>query len=84
MTHDRTDTIPLTGDVARCEPSGVCHVRGRCARYEASLPKYGGSMTDFSLTVAGGTALCDGYIGSATVRKAAEPPPVAKPYVRGL
>lgn len=71
MTHDRSETIPLAADIARCEPAKPCPVRGTCARYQAALPAYHAVVADFSLD--GGGALCPEYIMSASVRKAAQP-----------
>ena len=82
--HDRTDTIPLAADVARCEPSGTCHVRGTCARYQSAIPTHGARLQDFSIDTAGGTALCSGYVDSRSVFKAAQPARPAKPHIRGL
>ena len=86
--HDRTDTIPLHASYARCEPTDTCHVKGRCARYQAALPRHGAKMEDYSIQSCGGTALCPGYLDSAAVRKAAgSVAPVvrpAKPAVRGI
>ena len=68
-THDRTDTIRLPNDVARCEPSAKFVVRGTCARYQAAIPAKYGSMTDFSLDAnGGGTVLCAGYLNSHSYR----------------
>jgi hypothetical protein len=89
MTH-RSDAIRLPGDVSRCEPGCLCTMKTKCARYQAALPKFGGSMTDFSLPspahVHGGTALCRGYINVATLHALPEkkPAPVVKPSVRGI
>lgn len=38
MSHDRTDTIRLPNEEARCEPALPCVVRGTCARYQAAIP----------------------------------------------
>ena len=77
MTHDRTDTIRLPAEEARCEPSGKCVVRGTCARYQAAIPQYG-SVTDFSLDANGGrTVLCSGYLNSHQFRNL--PLPIARP-----
>lgn len=82
--HERTPTIPLPADVSRCEPADcVSQIRAKCARYQATIPKWG-SVTDFSREHPGGTALCSGFISSAGVRVAAAPPRPAKPHVRGL
>ena len=69
MNHDRTDTIRLPAEEARCEPSAKCVVRGTCARYQAAIPAKYGSMTDFSLDAnGGGTVLCAGYLNSHQYR----------------
>ena len=83
-THERTDRLPLPPDVARCEPSEECHVRANCARYQATLPRHGGSRADFSLPAQGGTAMCPGYIDARSLRKAAMPAPAPRPAVRGI
>jgi hypothetical protein len=73
-SHDRTDTIPLAADIARCEPADcVSQIRAKCARYQATIPKWG-SVSDFSREHPGGTALCSGFIGSAATRVAKSPP----------
>ena len=90
VSHDRSDAIRLPADIARCEPSRTCTMRIKCARYQASIPKFGGSMTDFSLPSPlpnyGGTALCPGYINVTTLHTTPEPKPapVVRPSVKGL
>ena len=74
MSHDRSDSIHLAADVARCEPSGACTARGSCARYQAALPRQRAIMADFSVEPGGGTVVCGGYINSASVRKAVAAP----------
>ena len=78
MSHDRTDTIRLPAEEARCEPSAKCVVRGTCARYQAAIPAKYGSVTDFSLDAnGGGTVLCAGYLNSHQYRNL--PRPIARP-----
>lgn len=84
MDHDRTDRIPLAESEPRCEPSKPCTMRSRCARYQAAIPKHGATMDDYTTRSYGGTALCPGFIASATLRKAAAEPAPARPYMRGL
>jgi hypothetical protein len=83
MNHDRSDSIPLAADVARCEPAKPCTARGTCARYQAAIPRHRAVLADYS--VDGGGVLCAGYINAASVRKA--PQPVTRrvhPAVGGL
>lgn len=75
--HDRTDTIRLPAEEARCEPSGKCTVRGTCARYQAFIPQRNASIEDFSIGHAGGTVLCMGYLSSHAFRNM--PRPAQKP-----
>lgn len=86
--HERTASIPLPANIARCEPSTDCAVRGKCARYQSAIPKHGAVMQDYSLGHLGGTFLCPGYLDAAAVRKAgAAIQPVqapVKPAVRGI
>jgi hypothetical protein len=86
MSHERSDSIRLLGDMARCEPSGPCTMRTKCARYMAALPKFGGSMADYAIATGGGTALCVGYINVTTLHALPEqkPAPVVRPSVRGI
>jgi hypothetical protein len=81
MSHDRLDSIRLPANVARCEPGNPCTMRHKCARYKAALPKYGGSMTDYTIAQGGGTAVCVGYINMATLHALPEvkPDPVVRP-----
>lgn len=79
MTHERDPALRLPPDEARCEPSALCTVRSRCARYIASIPASGARMDDFSLHAAnGGTALCPGYLDAAAIRKQAMPAPARR------
>ena len=57
---------------SRCEPSGACIVRGKCARYQAAILR-GSPLGDYSLETCGGTILCSGYLDSGSVRSAAAP-----------
>jgi hypothetical protein len=57
-------------------------MRAKCARYKAALPKFGGSMNDYTLAPGyGGTALCSGYINIQTLYALPEeqPAPVVRP-----
>lgn len=89
MTH-RNDRIRLPASEPRCEPRHVCTMKSRCARYQASVPAHGGSMTDYTLPspspTYGGTSLCAGYVNVATlhVGHGAPAPAPVKPAVRGL
>lgn len=83
---DRSDRVRLPAGIARCEPSGPCTMKARCARAQAYIPTHGASMRDFSVhTTSGGTALCPGYVSMYTLHTgpAAAPKPV-RPAVRGL
>ena len=84
MTHDRSDRIPLPADVSRCEPARMCLVSSKCARYQAAFPPQGASVGDFTSEIAGGTALCPGYIPTATLRRAEEAARPVRPAVRGI
>ena len=77
MSHDRTDTIRLPNEEARCEPAQPCVVRGTCARYQAEIPTRNAVLSDFSTGPAGGTVLCAGYLNSHQYRNL--PRPIAKP-----
>jgi hypothetical protein len=85
MSHDRSDAIRLPADKARCEPSNPCSMRTKCARYQASLPKHGGSMEDYTIPLpvnaGGGTANCRGYINVHTLHAPLpeKPAPVVRP-----
>jgi hypothetical protein len=57
--HDRSASIPLPAAEARCEPTGPCIVRGKCARFMASLK---GEPRDYSGSDGGGTYTCDGFL----------------------
>lgn len=57
--HDRSASVPLPAAEPRCEPSGECVVRGKCARYSASLKA--AAPQDFSVSAGGGTYTCDGF-----------------------
>jgi hypothetical protein len=81
MSHDRSDAIRLPATSARCEPSGPCSMRTKCARYQASLPR-NGTMMDYTLLPGyGGTALCSGYVNVASLHALPEekPAPVVRP-----
>ena len=71
MSHDRSESIHLANDVARCEPSNECVSRGSCARYQAALPAHRAIIADFSREPGGGTVVCSGYINSSAARKSA-------------
>jgi hypothetical protein len=77
MSHDRSTTIPLPLDKPRCEPAGPCTMQSQCARYMASIPQ-GADLGDMSLAPQGGTALCSGYISTASLRLESSPRPGRK------
>ena len=64
---DRTDSIRLPPDEARCEPV-ACTMRARCARRLASVPP-NATMVDAEAWINGGSAVCTGYINAATLHK---------------
>lgn len=78
-THDRTDSIPLAPGEPRCEPSKPCAVRGRCARYQSLIPR-NGTLGDWFVSdpMKAGSAMCSGYVDSASQRRAHAPPPPRK------
>ena len=81
MTH-RTDRVAIPITEARCEPSKPCPVRGKCARYLASIP-VGAPLADYCQSVyMGGTVLCVMFLeiklvpaGSAAKARKAHPAP---------
>jgi hypothetical protein len=73
---DRTDTIPLPAHEARCEPA-ACTMRARCARRLAAVPPHA-TMKSAESWVAGGTALCVGFVDAAGLRKQVMAPPVRR------
>lgn len=74
---ERTDSIPLPPDMARCEPV-ACTMGAHCARKLASIPPKGASMVGAGTWGHGGTALCAGYVDAAGLRRQANPPPPRK------
>lgn len=74
--HDRSDSIRLPVEEARCEPSGACVVRGRCARYQAFMPLKNASIEDYSIGPSGGSLLCRGFLSSGAFIRVA---PTARP-----
>lgn len=69
---ERTDSIPLPPDMARCEPV-ACTMGARCARKLASIPPKGASMVGAGTWSYGGTALCAGYVSADGLRRQASP-----------
>lgn len=68
---NRTDSIPLPPEMARCEPVS-CTMSARCARRLASVPKYA-TLTGAGTWSHGGTALCTGYVDASGLRRQANP-----------
>ena len=68
----RTDSIPLPPDMARCEPV-ACTMGARCARKLASIPPKGASMVGAGSWSHGGTALCAGYVNAASLTRKVSP-----------
>lgn len=79
---DRTDRIPLSPGVVRCEPQKACTVRSRCARGIAVIPQ-GSKLMDFSLEPGGAGPLCPGFMSAATIRIEHERKRTVKPWPKG-
>lgn len=87
MTH-RSDRVRLHPAESRCEPSGPCSMRNRCARYQAVIPT-GTPLEDFTTgdlyrVANGGTATCPGFLGLADRHTEAKPSRPVKPAIRGI
>ena len=79
--NDRSESIRLPADVARCYPSTVGQAASICARYKAALPQMA-TVADFSIEDGGCTALCKGFLSLSSVVK--QPPTVGPRVFKSL
>lgn len=81
MSH-RTDTVYLSDDQCRCEPSRLCAKKDQCARYRAEIPSMG-SLDDFSgLYGLGG--VCPQFMSIVRLRGSRPAKPTTHEFVKGL
>ncbi len=85
----RSASIPLPPEQARCEPLRPGKAASSCARKLATIPSTGGTMTDYTALPGGEcTANCSGYLNVQTVRIAAQNRPAparpVRPAVKGI